>query len=244
MTGQIWPGRGDVFHWRHGWIPRDHAAALQKAHGSERGAARLAHRYGFARRGGELRGLSDDALAGRLGAASSTGEIDAVLAELDRRDKAAAKSARRRERRDAARESRYDELVNAGTDPEHAYAEAYGVPVARQRREAATAQLRANGYRGRSFDELTRAAHRDEVARLHRHAEDATRGALLNKAGQAKGISSRSLFTGNEATARKYASPELLAHWDQYGRLTLHDFRASLLGGERRHRTGGEDFLR
>jgi hypothetical protein len=29
-----------VYHWKHGWIPLDHAAALSKAHGSEHGAAK------------------------------------------------------------------------------------------------------------------------------------------------------------------------------------------------------------
>jgi hypothetical protein len=30
-----------VYHWKHGWIPLDHYAALKKAHGSEGGAAKL-----------------------------------------------------------------------------------------------------------------------------------------------------------------------------------------------------------
>lgn len=34
-----------VAHWRHGWIPLNHAAAMTKAHHSKRGARRLARRY-------------------------------------------------------------------------------------------------------------------------------------------------------------------------------------------------------
>lgn len=30
-----------VYHWKHGWIPLTHEAALQKAHGSHAGAAKL-----------------------------------------------------------------------------------------------------------------------------------------------------------------------------------------------------------
>lgn len=30
-----------VYHWKHGWIPLTHFAALQKAHGSQKGAARF-----------------------------------------------------------------------------------------------------------------------------------------------------------------------------------------------------------
>ena len=34
---------GHVYHWKHGWIPLTHFAALQKAHGSAAGAARYLH---------------------------------------------------------------------------------------------------------------------------------------------------------------------------------------------------------
>jgi hypothetical protein len=34
---------GHVYHWKHGWIPLTHFAALQKAHGSQAGAARYLH---------------------------------------------------------------------------------------------------------------------------------------------------------------------------------------------------------
>lgn len=30
-----------VYHWKHGWIPLDRAAALSKAHGSKTGASKL-----------------------------------------------------------------------------------------------------------------------------------------------------------------------------------------------------------
>jgi hypothetical protein len=33
--------QGHVYHWRHGWIPLSHYAALQKAHGSHAGAAKF-----------------------------------------------------------------------------------------------------------------------------------------------------------------------------------------------------------
>jgi hypothetical protein len=40
-----------IYHWKHGWIPLDHAAALSKAHGSEHGARRalaVSHAAGHA----------------------------------------------------------------------------------------------------------------------------------------------------------------------------------------------------
>lgn len=51
-------------------------------------------------------------------------------------------------------------------------------------------------------------------------AEEATKGNMLNKRGRAAGISDRSLFRGPEARARKYASEELLEHWQTHPRPT------------------------
>ncbi len=51
-------------------------------------------------------------------------------------------------------------------------------------------------------------------------AENATKGNMLNKAGKAAGIDERSLFTGPESRARRYASEELLAHWESHPRPT------------------------
>jgi hypothetical protein len=42
MAGQL------VYHWKHGWIPLTHAAALSKAHGSRTGAAKVGEQYGIA----------------------------------------------------------------------------------------------------------------------------------------------------------------------------------------------------
>ncbi|MCW2898482.1 MAG: hypothetical protein JWO67_747 [Streptosporangiaceae bacterium] len=39
---------GHVYHWKHGWIPLDHAAALSKAKGSHTGAERIMAMHGIA----------------------------------------------------------------------------------------------------------------------------------------------------------------------------------------------------
>lgn len=205
----------------------------------------------------ELTGLSDDDLAGRLGAAEDEAEIDRILAELERRDaladaerEAEAKRAAAKDRRDAkraaelaAKDAEYDRRLEAGEDPEEAYASSYGVSVEKQRAQSAIVALREQGYTGVNFERLSASAYRDEVNRLYFVAEDATRGTLVNNAGRAAGIDPMTLFTGGEARARKYASDELLAWWDDYGRLSLADFRASLLGGKMRERTGAETWL-
>lgn len=36
---------GMVYHWKHGYIPLDHAAALKKAHGSKTGAAKIMQKH-------------------------------------------------------------------------------------------------------------------------------------------------------------------------------------------------------
>jgi hypothetical protein len=38
---------GLVYHWRHGWIPRTPTAALQKAHGSRKGADKIMQKHGI-----------------------------------------------------------------------------------------------------------------------------------------------------------------------------------------------------
>jgi hypothetical protein len=58
----------------------------------------------------------------------------------------------------------------------------------------------------------------------YRRAEDECNGRLLNAAGREKGIDPYSLFMGNDARARCYASPELLDHWARYPRLTFARF--------------------
>lgn len=180
--------------------------------------------------------LTDDELALEL-ATEDEARIEQVIAELDRRDAAAQKAATDKARRQAAKEAKqatqdelYDRLIAEGANPEDAFAEAYGVESDQQRREAAVSQLRAMGYTGRSFDELTSRAFRDEADRQYFAAEDATRGNVLNAAGRRADISPLSLFGGTEARARKYASEELLQWWQDNGRLTLDNFRAGMLG--------------
>jgi len=68
---------------------------------------------------------------------------------------------------------------------------------------------------------VSRRLERDEaVEQAWADAETATNGNMLNKAGKAAGVSDRSLFTGPESRARRYASHELLEHWQTHPRPT------------------------
>lgn len=57
-------------------------------------------------------------------------------------------------------------------------------------------------------------------------AEKATRGAMLNARGRAKGVDPFSLLMGPQARARAYASEELLEHWAKHPRVTFAEFEA------------------
>jgi ribosomal protein S26 len=72
----------------------------------------------------------------------------------------------------------------------------------------------------------------DEVYRQWLMAENATNGYMLNKAGKAKDIDERTLFTGPESRVRAYASPELIEFFESHPRPT----RASYLGSTRERR--------
>jgi hypothetical protein len=59
-------------------------------------------------------------------------------------------------------------------------------------------------------------------------AEAECRGYLLNKAGQAEGMTPWTLWTGPAARATRYASEELLEFWDTHPRLTVSEYRNEL----------------
>lgn len=61
-------------------------------------------------------------------------------------------------------------------------------------------------------------------------AEDATRGVLLNKRGQAAGINPESLFSGPAHVAFAYASDELKDWWAQHERLSQSAFTEQVNG--------------
>lgn len=63
--------------------------------------------------------------------------------------------------------------------------------------------------------------HHTRAEAAYRVAEDETNGHMLSRAGQAKNIDPKALWSMPEARARKYASEELNEHWDKHGRLTV-----------------------
>jgi hypothetical protein len=193
---------------------------------------------------GHFEKMSDEHLVHQLG--HGEGErFTRALAELDRRDRADRAEKIRSlyaetPKTKADRERVYQSLVNQGENPEDAWAHAHGVSSEQMQREAVIAQLRTQGYKGGGFDALTRDAFKHEVQRRVLEAEAATNGYMLSREGKKAGVDPWSLFTGTEARARKYASPELREWWDQNGRPSAADFQDTLMGHAAKGPRGGD----
>jgi len=85
--------------------------------------------------------------------------------------------------------------------------------IRQERHERAEERRRERWSAKRDFRALER-------ERLFVQAEDATKGYMLNRRGIEAGVDPKSLFTGPESRARKYASWELLQHWETSPRPT------------------------
>ncbi|WP_116200723.1 phage minor capsid protein [Amycolatopsis circi] len=193
-----------------------------------------------------LRELSDEQLSDRLAEVGDDEDaVAAVLAELDRREADQQYADAVADDPDAEKWAEVDRLVETGLDYEQAYAEVFDKDVEKMRREDAIARLRREGYTGRGFDELARAAYAERLERDYFAAEAATNGFLLTQEGQRNGLDTRNLWRQNENYARRWASDELKQWWDENGRVTFDQFAAELLdgGNGERFRTGGESWL-
>lgn len=74
-----------------------------------------------------------------------------------------------------------------------------------------------------------RSDYDDHIKTMYDKALEQTGGVLVNKEGRRKGIDGLDLFYGQAAYAHKYASEELLDHWERVGRPTLSQFEQSWL---------------
>jgi hypothetical protein len=100
-------------------------------------------------------------------------------------------------------------------------------------RAAVIAHLRFSGYHGKGFDRITRDAFDELAEQAFLRAEAECRGELLNLDGRRADIDPRSLFRGQWVRAQKYASEELLTHWQHPDtpRITYDDYVADLIRG-------------
>lgn len=70
----------------------------------------------------------------------------------------------------------------------------------------------------------------------YKRAETDTNGVMVSKAGKLRGIHGIDLFTGPADRAYKFASEELLAHWQEHKRPNLNDYERQWM--EARHSYG------
>ncbi|MBN1174000.1 MAG: hypothetical protein JXA67_17640 [Micromonosporaceae bacterium] len=123
---------------------------------------------------------------------------------------------------------RLDELLDQGWDYQEAWAEVHGTTVEEMVRQERLAAL--DRRPGESIDQAVRRAYDEWVHLQYLAAEDACRGHMLTAEGEQLGINPRELWSGNLATARRYASEDLLRWWAEHPRKNLTQFRAEVLG--------------
>lgn len=157
--------------------------------------------------------------------------------EIDRREiKNAAARAQRATQRAAIRATQEDEyfrLTEGGMDDLEATSKAFAIPLDRLKRQRATEWLRAQGAQGKSLPALIKDYHLDIVLEETMRAEAATNGVMFKRQFLGKGgtypFSSENLWRMPDDKAREYASEELLAHWDQFGRTTQEQIKANAM---------------
>lgn len=145
--------------------------------------------------------------------------------------------------------AKHFDKVSRGTTPKDERARVQILAEMERRDERETRRHdRALEHKRRVF--AKRVERAEEIDRRWEEAEKATRGNMLNKAGRSAGIDERSLFTGPESRARRYASEELLNHWQSHPRPTAAYFQGkdTRLGAQysapkRRRRPGGTRHL-
>jgi hypothetical protein len=89
-----------------------------------------------------------------------------------------------------------------------------------QRRDQAQERREATEERRRIRYTARRTARGEAIETAWLAAQADTRGNMLDRRGREAGINERTLFTGPESRARKYASEELLNHWENHPRPT------------------------
>ena len=161
-------------------------------------------------------------------------DADELLAELDaEREPAVDQQAADK----AARELQVDLLVDGGMTFTEAYAQVYAdvqddgpsgddLRLAEQQ-SAVDVERRA----GETREQTVRRMYEEWVYLRYMDAEQATRGHLLTRAAEARGVDPVDLFSGPAHVARANASEDLKRWWaDNGGRKTYTEFRAEILG--------------
>lgn len=184
----------------------------------------------------QLSGMTDDDLFDLFSQLSAQddpdpAELEAVLSELDRREEPPTNEVYQGFHPDdlTPEQQQLDVLLDLGWDYYDAYEQVYGLDSDQLRREAEqTATIDRSSTE--SLDQAARRSYDEYIYLQYLDAESATRGHMLNAAGQSAGIDPVELFSGRTDIARKYASEDLLRWFADNGRMTFAEFKAQTLG--------------
>lgn len=120
------------------------------------------------------------------------------------------------------------ELIEDGYPCDEAEAEVTGESLDVVRKRNFILDARANGHKGNSFDALVTIVHRALVVDAHETAMNDCVG-YMNRTNRAD--NGYRFWFASEATVRKHATDELLAWFEEHGRLTRTALRDSILSG-------------
>lgn len=181
--------------------------------------------------GKDLQNLSDDelfALHSQDGMPQDA--IDRIEHEMDRRDGGGAATETEpltdSQRQVAALEAQ-------GMSFFEAFDQVHGIDSQTRTRMEKEAAVDAERLAGETREQALKRMYQDWVDAEYFEAEQATRGHLLTREGEAAGIDPAALFSGQTARARKFASEELKRWWAESNRRrTFTQFKADMLGRE------------
>ena len=154
--------------------------------------------------------------------------MNRLLKDMDRRDRA---KPFYMDEDLTPQQQRVDELVAGGRDYLSAYAEVHSADEAQLGRDEAAGAVVRQG--GETLQQAVRRSYDEWLHMTYLEAEKATRGHMLNRAGQQAGIDPLTLFTGPVSRARRYASEDLMRWWRNNKRMNLTEFRAQVLRRDR-----------
>ncbi|WP_336214815.1 phage minor capsid protein [Nonomuraea sp. LPB2021202275-12-8] len=166
-------------------------------------------------------------LVERFSGAGDDVALERLLTELGRREQ---DPNWRWDLEETAEDRAFAELLDDGVDPLEAYAIVYGLDPNLVQRADARAQADLQRLPGETLDQVARRLFDEWLEMTFIGAERYTRGVMVNAEGRRRGIDGRSLLSGRQDIAHKYASDELKRWWANHPRMTFTQFRAQLLG--------------
>ncbi len=134
-------------------------------------------------------------------------------------------------------------MRDKGYSRQEAEAEVTGRSLESIRKRDFMEQARLDGHTGDSFDAVLTQYHLSLVGDLETQAEDATNGHMLKAGQQGRIHPGWFWFTSSDDVVREHASEELLAWFDEHGRLTRSELRRQILSGARSMQVQQQDFL-